>query len=336
MFPLVLLLAATAYAEPDLSAVKALDEELPDFSSSKQSDEEAQIQRSTRKYLPPKRIIPLEKIKQSAVFYGAVRVGKHVRDIESNKNHEIKKLMYVRYYGLEDENGFKYLINKDGTIKWMVRSEYVEPIKEELALYEPPLRYTPAPTNIVRADYDKKLSVFPEVSFYTGMAQGDFMADLFEDTTARSGVSNQYGVHFFTQWKLPVKVGAVLHYERASYELNGGGKVIYSSPSLGPQIKSRDFEFAGQPLRFQTQFRVSPFAKAEADTIYGSGTFKFNSADLMASLERPVKNRFGEFVLGLYLQTQWLNIKDQDVPVSLKASNETNKSYGISFSQVFE
>ena len=336
MLAFVLLFTAAAYAQIDLTAVKKLDENLPDISSTLQSDEEVLVERQNRKYVPPKRIIPLDKIKKSAVFYGAIPAGTRIRDFESNKNYEVKKLMYVRYHGQEDENGFKYLLNKDGSIKWLVRSNYVEPIKDELVLYEPPSRYTPAPTNIVRAEYDKKLSIPPEVTFLTGIVKGDFMVDLFEDTRARTGVNNQYGIHFFTQWKLPIKVGGVLHYERASYELTGGGKVIYSSPSLGPQFKTRDFEFMGQPLRFQTQFRVSPFAKAEAETLDGNGTFKFNSADLLASIERPIKNRYGEFVLGLYVQSQWLNIKDQDVPVSLKASNETNKSYGLSFSQVFE
>lgn len=336
MIALAFLFVSTAFADIDVSAVKKLDEELPNYDNFSENEEEAKLSRTPRKYTPPKRVISDQKIRSSAIFYGAVRPGSFIRKIETNENVEVNRLMYVRYYGLEDENGFKYLINKDGSVTFRVRSEYIEPIKEELALYEPPLTYTPAPTNIVKAEYDKKLSIPPELSFYAGIAQGDYMVDLFEDTTAKKGISNQYGLHFFTQWKLPVKVGVVLHYERTSYDLAGGGKVLYSSPSFGPQIKTKDFDIFGHPIRFQTQFRLSPLARAEAETIYGSGTFKFNSADLLASIERPIKNKLGEFVLGFYMQSQWLNIKDQEVPVSLSASNETNKSFGISFSQVFE
>lgn len=336
MFFLALLFVSSVKAQVDLSAVRQLDEQLPDYSNYQQSVEEIDIERQQNKYLPPKKIVTIEQIKNSPILYGAVRPKSLIRNLESNKNYEVEHLMYVRYYGLEDENGFKYLQNKDGTVTWRIRSHFVEPIKEELALYEPPLRYTPAPTNIVRANFDKKLSIPPELSFYAGLTQGDYMADLFEDSKAKTGTSTQYGVHFFTQWKLPVKVGAVLHYERTTYNLDGGGQVIYSSPSLGPQIKTREFDLFGEPLRFQLQFRVSPFARADANTVYGSGTFKFNSADVLGSVERPIKNFLGEFVLGLYLQSQWLNIRDQEVPVSLKASNETNKSFGISLSQVFE
>jgi hypothetical protein len=230
----------------------------------------------------------------------------------------------------------KYLRDEDGSVKWKIRGEAVEPIKDALTLYVPPHRYTPAPDNIVRAEYDKKLSIPPEVSFYAGLVQGDYMSDLLNDNEARSGLSNQYGLHFFTQWKLPIKAGAVLHYENATYKLSNGGQVYYSSLSFGPQFKTREFELAGHPLRFQTHFRVSPFSRASADTAAGNVTFKFNSADLLASLERPIKNRYGEFVLGLYLQSQWLNLKNQSAPVQVEASNETNKSFGLSFAQVFE
>jgi hypothetical protein len=243
--------------------------------------------------------------------------------------------MYVKYFKLEDEHGYKYILNPDGSTSWRVKNGYISPLQEELSLYVPPVKYTPAPTNLVKTVYDKKLVIRPEFTFYTGVVQGDYMADLFEDDKAKSGMSNQYGLHFFTDWKIPIKEGAVVHYERASYKLGAGGQVQYYAWSIGPQIKTREFEIIGQPLRFNLMFRVSPMARAEAETQYGNGTFKFNSADLLAAMERPIHNRFGEFVLGLYYQSQWLNIKDQSMPVSLSSSNQTNKSIGISFGQVF-
>ncbi len=278
----------------------------------------------------------MDEIKNSGTQMGAVQGGVPFRDLKTNKNFTVSRRMFVRYFNQEDEHGFKYVQNKDGTITWRVLSRYVEPIKEELALYVPPLRYTPAPENIVRAEYDKKLSIPPEVSFYTGVVQGDFMKDLFNDNKAKSGLSNQYGLHFFTQWKLPIKAGGVLHYEKASYRLDNGGQVLYQAPSLGPQFKTKEFEIFGQPIRFQTQFRFSPFAKAAAETIAGKVIYRFNSADLLTSIERPIKNRFGEFVLGFYFQSQWLNLKDQSQAVNVKATNETNKSFGLSLAQVFE
>lgn len=333
---LLALLIAPAFAQVDLSAIQELDEELPTFNDYKQSDEEIEFTRQNRKFRPPTRVISVEEIKQSGTQVGAIRKGTLLRNIETNKNAEVTKLIYVKTFNLEDEHQFRYIQNKDGSMTWRVKSNMVEPLKEELSMYVPPLQYTPAPTNIVRTVYDKKLNVRPEISFYTGIVRGDYMGDLFNDNKARSGLTNQFNVHFFTEWKLPVKVGGVFHYERASYNLSNGGQVFYTSPSIGPQFKTRDFEFLGQPLRFQTNFRVSPLARATAKTLASNTTVKFNSADLVASLERPIKNGFGEFVVGAFYQSQWLNIRDQSSAVRLQASNETNKSFGLTFAQVFE
>ncbi len=336
MIWLLLLFITPAFAQMDLSAINELDEELPNYTNNKQSDEEVEMQRQSRRFRPPARIILLDEIKNSGTQMGAVQPGAPFRDLKTNENFTINKIMFVRYFNQEDEHGFKYVQNKNGTITWRIQSHFVEPIKEELALYVPPLRYTPAPDNIIRAEFDKKLHIPPEVSFYTGIIQGDFMKDLFNDNKARSGLSNQYGLHFFTQWKLPIKAGAVLHYEKASYRLDNGGQVLYQAPSVGPQFKTKEFEIFGNPIRFQTQFRFSPFARAAAETNGGKVIHRFNSADLLTSVERPIKNRFGEFVLGFYFQSQWLNLKNQSRSVNVKATNETNKSFGLSLSQVFE
>jgi hypothetical protein len=162
------------------------------------------------------------------------------------------------------------------------------------------------------------------------------MKDLFNDENANSGVTNQYGVHVAADWNVPVKAGLVFHYEKSSYDLAGGGNVYYSCPSFGPQFKTKDLDFWGALIRFQTQFRVSPFARASAETTQGNVDFKFNSADLLVGAEHPIQNKLGEFVLGVYFQSQWLNIKDQPEIVSINASNEANKSFGLSFAQVFE
>lgn len=335
MLWIFLLASISGFAQVvDLSAIQELDEELPNYRDYKNTEEEIKFQRIQRKFRPPYRKVALDEIMRSPLETGALKKGSVIREIESNKNYRTHKVMYVKYFKLEDEQGFKYLVNKDENVVWKVPSRFVEPLKEELTLYEPPHKYTPAPTNIVRAEYDKKLNIRPELSFYAGAVVGDYMRDLFDDKKARSGTSTQYGLHFFTQWKLPVIVGGVLHYERSTYQLTSGNKVIYSSPSIGPQIKTQDFQLFDTQVRFQTQLRVSPLARAQIENV--NQTVKFNSTDLLLSLETPFKNQFGEFVLGAFFQNQWLNLKDQENLVNVRATNQTNKSFGISLSQVIE
>lgn len=335
MIFLFLLLTTSAFAEVDVSAIREFEGNLPDYESIKASEEELEFQRQNRRFIPPVRTVEMEKILSSGIQQGAIKAGAVIRNIKTNKNYTVKSLMYVNFYNLEDEHNFKYLQNKDGTVTWRVHSFLMNPLKEELAMYEPPLRYTPAP-QIIRTEYDSKLKLPPELGLYTGFVRGSYMADLLNDTSANSGVTNQFALHVATDWKVPIKVGAVINYERASYKLTNGGQALYSAMSFGPQFKTKNFEIMNHPIRFQTQFRVSPFARMAVETAAKDQVYKFNSADLLTSIERPISNRWGEFVLGFFFQSQWLSLKQQPENVSVNATNNANKSFGLSFAQVFQ
>lgn len=335
MFWLLLLsFSAIASDELDLSAINALDEELPSTEYSERSESFEQRKYVTRHRHPYKKTT-MKKILESGTEHGHIQAGRNLIRLSDNQPVKITEPFYGKAYRLQDDLGFKYVLNNDGSCIYKIRTENFNNIEKELELYVPPLKYTPAPTNIVRAEYDKKLTIRPEVTMLVGLVQGSYMQDLFNDDAAAAGATNQYGVHFATDWNLPIKAGLVVHYEKSSYKLRGNGNVFYSAISFGPQFKSKDFDIGGEAFRVQTQFRVSPFARANAETTQGDVSFKFNSADLLTSLEYPIKNKLGEFVLGVFFQAQWLNIKDQPETVSVDASNQTNKSYGLSLAQVF-
>ena len=335
MWWLILLsFSAIAQDDLDLDAIRDLEEELP--SEYADRGEMTDQRKHTPRHRYPYKKTTMKQTLESGTEHGHIKAGRFLVRLSDNKAVELTEPFYGKFFRLQDEYNFKYVQSNDGTCVYKIKSEFFNSIEPELALYEPPLKYTPAPTNIIHSEYDKKLKVLPELTAMVGMVQGNYMKDLFNDDTAEKGISNQYGVHFATGWKLPVKAGLVLHYEKASYDLRGGGIVNYSSTSFGPQFKTKDLDIGGEPFRFQMQFRVSPWARANAETTNGDVTFKFNSADLLVSAEHPFKNGLGEFVLGLYMQNQWLNIKDQPEIVSVNASNEINRSFGLSIAQVFE
>ena len=335
MFWILLSFTAFAQDELDLKAIKALEAELPVTEYSGRAEDFEQRRYSSR-YQHPFKKTKLKTILASGTEHGHVREGKYLIRIKDNQVIEVNESFYGKFFKLQDDQGFKYIQSNDGSCVYKLKTEFVNNVEQELALYVPPMKYTPAPTNIIRSDFDKKLKVLPEVTFLMGMVQGSYMKDLFNDNKAASGITNQYGVHLATGWELPIKAGLVLQYEKSTYNLRGGGNIIYSAVSFGPQFKSKNFELWGEVFRLQTQFRVSPFARAAAETTQGNVDFKFNSADFMLAAEHPVKNSLGEFVLGLFFQTQWLNMKQQPEIVSINATNETNKSLGLSIAQVFE
>lgn len=339
MWPLFLLALVTAVhaQDVDLESIRKLEEKLPDYNRmSIPRDDDPRRPWIENKYIPPVRPIRWEKIKASGIETSSLQGGVPLIRLDDNTAFTLPRSIFVKHYELPDEHGFKYLVNNDGTTTYRIDTRYVIPIKNELVLYEPPHKYTPAPANKVVVVYDKKLVMNPEGVLSLGHVTGDYMRDLFNDPKARSGTSTQFAFRYATGWKLPLKVGLVANYERATYTLDGGNRAVYTAPSFGPQLKTKDLIFFDSAYRLQLQLRMSPFAKVNAQTDLGQTNMKFNSTDVHAGVELPMKNALGEFVVSAYVQSQWLNIKDQQEIVSVRASNKANTSYGLSLSQVFQ
>jgi hypothetical protein len=334
-WPLVLILVGACLAddsreELDLESIRSLDRQLPSLGT---FEDEKSIK--PNRYIWPNKVVTLERIVKSGLENGHVKSGARLIRIEDNKVFEVTEEFYAKFYRLMDEHGFKYIQNKDGSCVYKMSSHQFTSIEPELELYVPPRSYTLAPPR-EKKDYDQSLPFVPEFSFYMARVEGHFMRDLFNDPKARNGFGYQLGLQALTSWSLPINVGLALNYGRASFNLKGAGRASYSSLSFGPQIKTRDFEFNQQKFRLQTQYRVGPFAQVLGKTENGDVQFNFNSSDFMIGLEFPYRNPIGEFVFGPFFQMQWLNIKNQSEIVSISASNKSNQSFGLSFSQVFE
>ncbi len=336
-FLLLIPMLAWSESDIDLSGIQDLDELLPDNDIQKDAFRNIEFENKNRNFRPPVQQTSLEEIMASGLSNSFIKDGSIIYRLSDNKPFRVNKDFYLKTFRMEDELGFRYLRNNDGTCKYKTNSSTVNPIDKDVALYEPPTKFSPAPANIIKTEYDKKLLMVPEAAVYVGIVKSNFVRDLFNDPKARSGITNQFAFHYFTEWALPVKAGASVHYEKNTYQISDGGSVIYDSLSFGPQFRSKDFEFFETAWRLTTQIRVSPFARLRGETSTAGGfVFKFNSTDFMNTLEHPWKNNWGQFVLGSFHQIQWLNFKDQPGGVSVRASNQTNQSFGLFLSQVFQ
>jgi hypothetical protein len=314
-------------AADESMAIRKLEQILPHSEITRETPPE-----EVRPHLPQ---ITLQQIKASGTKLVAVREGTEITKLSDGSKYFLNKLSYFRVYNLQDHLGYNYILNSKGDDQYLVEGQQAEPIDEVTNLYRAPHQYTPAPKNIWRAEYDSRLTILPEARLSLGLARGDFMRDLFEDTQAVSGLSSHVAASLFTQWQLPVRVGAGINYEASKYQLSSGGAVHYSALSAGPIFRSKDFDLHW-PVRFQAQFRVTPFSQLEAHTVTGTHQLKFNAAELYLAAETPIKNWLGEYVMGAYFMAQWLNLRNQSVPVNLNPSNESNKSWGFTISQVFQ
>ena len=334
----LLLLPLTALAadkDIDLNILDKLDENLPNYNTLPPETDTQTQGSGPRKYIWPVGQVTLDQIRTSGTAVGALKEGTIVMSLEDDEKRFIPKNMKVTYFLREDENGFKYLSSK-GKLRYRVWGDDVIETKEVTTLFEPPDQYTPAPKNTLFAEYDSKFHLMPEPIFYTGFVDGSYMKDLFNDKRARYGKTTQFGLRTFAKWNWPILAGIVLSYERSTYNLTGNGRVVYDSPSIGPAFRTRDYEILDFAFRFQMQYRVSPFARTHILKNNVETDIRFNSSDFLVSWEHPVKNGWGEFVLGLFFQAQWLDIRAQEEATRLIANNQTNNSYGISLSQVFD
>lgn len=329
-------LAAFSQSDLDLSAIQDLEKLLPDHDIKRDAYRNIEFERRKRNFRPPVSKIGLDQIKESGTTDAFLKKGSVIYRLADNTPLRTNKDIYLKMYRLEDELHFRYLRSNDGSIVYRVPSTSIVPIEEELTLYERPLSFSPADPDYVRTEYDRRLKLVPEVAVYAGLVQSQFIRDLFNDPKARTGNMNQFAFHYFTEWNLPFKAGASVHYERSSYELANSGLARFEALSIGPQFRTDDFDLFETNWRLTTQIRVSPFARLRGETTAGNVSFKFNSTDLMTTAEHPWGNRFGQFVIGAFHQMQWLNIKDQPEIVSIRASNQTNQSFGLFLSQVFQ
>jgi hypothetical protein len=317
------------FSQSNFSEIRDLNDKLPSHEGITPKEKKS-IKTKKRNFERPYRIIKIEEIQKSGTHLAAAKKGSILHDLKTQEQKIVPKDTWIKVFDLEDENGFKYIQNEDGSVTWKMPGRMIESLKEDLKMYEEPRTYTPAPV-ITKSFFDQKINPSPELIFYSGIIHGNFMQDLFDDSNASHGVTNQYGVHLFGRWASPIQAGGVIHFEKSNYSSSSGNYITYSSLSFGPGLKSKDFNFKF-PFRIQTQFRIGPMASANSK----ERSFNFYSNDFMSSIEIPTKNFLGEFVFGLYYQKQWLNLKNQSRSVEIESDGKTNDSYGVSLSQVFE
>lgn len=293
------------------------------------------VSESRGKFIPPVRPVSWEEIRSAGKEKIYLKENASLIRIKDRKKITSSEGKFITIYSMPDEHGFKYIVSDDKSIEYKVHFKELEPIKIITNLYEPPHHYTIAPPIFIKK-FDRSLKIIPEASLRTGFQSGDFIKDVFIGASGK-GYSQQYAASLFTEWDLPIKVGAVIALENATYSLENGGKVYYSSPSFGPLFQSREFHiFEDFLLRGAMELRYSPFARARSESDDGDQNLKFNSTDFFVSLKHPIENSLGSFLVGVFYQFQWLNLKNQDELVEIRASQATNKSFGLTFSQAFQ
>jgi hypothetical protein len=338
MWALLFLFSVQLFALTESDSVfKELENEIPDFNHKIISHENSFSKvRETNKYLPPLKAVALDKILESGTAIGSIKAGIPLVRITDNKVFSAPKSIYIKYFLLEDEHGFKYLADTKNNLFFKVDSRYVSSLKADTALYDSPEEFNVVSSKTQTIEFDKNFNWNFELSFFTGLTQAYYIQDLFNQETQTLGMTNQIGLGLFTNWKYPILAGIVSHFNRSDYKLTSGDSAQYQSLSIGPQIKTQTFSTFDLNFRFQVQGRIGIYSHLVANLGENQTEFDFSSTDILASVEFPQKNSLGEFNYGIFINNQWLNIKNQTEIVKLRAANQVNLSFGLALTQVIE
>lgn len=328
---IVLLSFFISSAHAQIKELSELDVRTPIFVEEKKELRKYRIHKN--KFEPTHPSVGLEEILSSPEELGVVKAGTYIYHLDNSKKLLLDKDIYIRFHRQPDEQGFKYLVSKNGDIKYKVETLYIFSIAQETVMYEPPHSYTPAPER-KRVFWDEKLSTKFELGVAASVVRANFLKDLLNLDNTPEGRMNHFGLNYLADWDWPVKIGLGVYYQKASFDTDGE-TTNFSSVSFGPIFKSKNFYPGNIPLRLQAQIRYSPFAKMDVSTSNGSTGFDFNTTDLLAGVEFPFQNNWGEFVVSLFTHYQWLNLKNQDEIVNIESSSKPNQAIGLGISQVF-
>lgn len=331
LFSFLLLFFSSAHAQElsELEELSKYNKKTSIFSDRKQ----IKIRETKNKYDPTFVKVGLEEILSSPEELGVIKSGSFIYLIEDSKKVYLDKDIFIRFHRQPDEQGFKYLISKNGDISYKVETKDIHSIAQETALYEPPHSYTKAP-EIKRIHWDEKLNSKIEISFALSSVEAHYIGDLLNLESTPSGQMTHLGLSYLADWDWPIKVGIGAYYQEAKYDTDGQ-TTSFRSLSFGPTFKTKNFNPFNIEVRLFTQMRYSPMAKVDAQLSRGSTSFDFNTTDFLAGLEFPLKNRWGEFVVSAFTHYQWMNLKNQEEIVNIESSNKPNQAFGLGFSQVF-
>lgn len=335
IFLLMLLFNISGEAnELDLKDVRALSELEHQQQSFIEKKKDDRVIRENKNRFPPYEVsVGLEEILTSPEELGALKKGTPIYTFEGSRKLVLTKDIYIRFHRQPDEQGFKYLVSKNGSIHFKVETNHIHSIAPETVMYEPPHTYTPAP-EIKRIHWDEKLKARYEIGAATSFVQGTYLQDLLNLDSAPKGQLNQLGGNVMANWNWPVKVGLGAYYHQGSFKTDGG-TTTFTSLSFGPVFKSKNFYPFEIAVRLVGQIRYSPFGKMNVEISNGETSFDFNTTDFLFGIELPFENKWGEFVVSLFSHSQWMNLKNQEEVVNINSSNKANQAVGVGIAQVF-
>lgn len=334
-FFMLIILSGTLFANENVSLknVQELKKRLPDYQWIDLM-EEGESEYTSPRYYPPKKFTSYDEIKNSPIRQMIIKKRAQLVRMHDDKVFYLTKNALVNAHILIDEGDYLYLIDEKNQFFFKVSLNSALPVGDIVKIYEPPKLYKEFKKDTFTQIDNFSPRFYPELIVSTGVTQSVFTEDLLEDNRAKTTFYTRYGVAGFVDFQKKVKTGLTVQYERSLHYLKDHNRALFSSLSIGPIVRSPTFNQDDWPWQISAQMRWAPNSTLTTDTS-SSTRFVMNVTALQLAFEHPIKNDWGEMILGFGFQRQWINLRRQDSYVRLDSDNNQNDQYGFTLSQSF-
>jgi hypothetical protein len=289
-----------------------------------------------RRYSSPLKSIDIEVIKSSPIERLVVRKNTSFVKIENNSIYYGKDSFIVKGHTQPDEQGFIYVVDKNGNVKYKVHIDSTEPLKEELILHEPPKYFSVVnDKKIKKKEFDQDLEFSPEPFFHYDLVWAEFTRDLLDDPNAYSAKGYRYGANFLVNWKTNFRYGLAAEYQEVDHQLKDGN-AKFSAITLGPVFHSSSFSIFDNPC----EISASALWGIKADLVTeesdgASRSYRLAPMNISIAIDRPFKNSYGDFRFGIEYRKQWVDVLSSSEDVRLNTTSTTNNFLGFYVAQSF-
>ena len=271
--------------------------------------------------------VTLEEISKSPIETAFIKKGAILFSLKDGSKKYTPKRLTVRAYSKADKGGYRYIINSDGTPKYMVSIDNITNVSEITNLYRKPKTFTRLEKQTPLIVFDEKFNYSLLFNFHTGVSLTQFTKSIIKDAQDYAPLLRlEAGTN--TNFDLPIDTGLSLVYEQISGNLeSNAGSFSTRALSLGPNFKKDKF-IGSYDFILQTRMDIvsNLTERRSGETINHS----LSDTSLLLAIEKDFKiKNIGGFKLGYSVQRKWLKPKAKSTGLDLSLNAKSDDSFGI-------
>lgn len=271
--------------------------------------------------------INLKQIAKSKTFLAFIKRGVKLVNIYTGDIKYLPKDLTARLHTLTDNDGFKYLKNRNGTLSFKVLSNKVVKIKDIATLYIPPKEFKPV-VNKIDLKYDDD-NLLLETNYKTslGLSSSRFAQNLTKKNQT-SAINAKFSIETLVDMTIPYQAGISFSIENM-YGSSSSNKYQFRTIQLGPIFKTkRNKNGYSYYLNANTSV-FSEFINTEGQS---EAKYKITDRNLNIGFEKIYKTHFfGKVLLGLNYQRKWIIGTKQNSFLELNNFSEIEDSITLHF-----